>query len=255
MSQYSPFFKYTLKPASANDPTPQCIKVPDDHSKCGYEEQRTKNRLAYEAPFNMKLYNDNKPMHYQEGVKSNGFPIGMDNSSPSCPACPMPSSYYPVTEFTNEKTPLHIIDKGNLQCSKPKFKKGIFNNYNTCDKMKVPCCQSTSTCTFNKCDQPDWRFGMSESIYKQYPEQYKEHQNYNGWKNLSSKEFIKNGDYKYITKQQWTSTPWSLERYAAPQECPDEHFEEWRTDKDRCHGEYKICHNLFNNMTRRKSIL
>jgi hypothetical protein len=242
MSQYSPFFKYTLKPASANDPTPQCIKVPDDQSKCGYEERRTKNRLAYEAPFNMKLYHDNKPIQYSQGQ---GFPRANNNEG----------TYFPVSELTASNPPLNIIDKGNLQCSKPKFKKGIFNNYNTCDKMKVPCCQSTSTCTFNKCDQPDWRFGMSESIYKQYPEQYKEHQNYNGWKNLSSKEFIKNGDYKYITKQQWTSTPWSLERYAAPQECPDEHFEEWRTDKDRCHGEYKICHNLFNNMTRRKSIL
>jgi len=255
MSEYQPFFEYTLKPGSPDNPTPQCIKVPDDHSKCNYSERRTKNRFAYEAPFNMKLYHDNESMFYAEGASKKGFPRGLDNSAPSCPACPMPSSYYPVSELTNEKTPLHIIDNGSIKCSKPKFKDGIMNNYNACEKMKVPCCQNTATCTFKRCKQPDWRFGMSESVYKQNPEHYKDLQQHNWWKNLSSPEFIQNGDYKYITKQQWTSSPWSLERYATPKDCPGDHFEEWRTDADRCHGEYKICHNLFNNMTRRKCIL
>ena len=132
---------------------------------------------------------------------------------------------------------------------------GIFKESNVCDTMKVPCCVNTSTCTFNRCQQPDWRFGMAESIYKQNPNNYKDYQNHNWWKNLASKDFIHNGDYKYITKQQWESAPWSLERYATPKDCPIDHYEEWRTDADRCHSEYKICHNLFNNMTRRKSIL
>ena len=245
MAEYDPFFKYTLKPASQNDPVPQCIKIPDDHSKCNYSEKRTKNRFAYEAPFNMKLYNDNKPIHYYEGVKHKGFPLANDNTG----------TYYPVSELDKTAAPLHILDNGNLECSKPKFKPGVFNNYNPCEKMKVDCCESTGTCSFNRCSQPDHRFGMAESVYKQFPENYENYQRHNWWKNLSSPEFIKNGDYKYVTKQQWTSTPWSLERYAAPKECPEDHHEEWRTDADRCHSEYKICHNLFNNMTRRKSIL
>jgi len=245
MTEYDPFFKYTLKPATPNDPTPQCIKIPDDHSKCNYSEKRTKNRFAYEAPVNMKLYNDNKPIHYYEGVKSKGFPRANDNTG----------TYYPVSELAKTTTPLHILDNGNLQCSKPQFETGIFNNYNACEKMKVPCCQSAGTCTFKKCNQPDHRFGMAESVYKQFPEHYENHQRHNWWKNLANPEFIKNGNYQYTTKQQWTSTPWSLERYAAPKECPEDHYEEWRTDTDRCHSEYKICHNLFNNMTRRKSIL
>jgi len=193
----------------------------------------------------MKLYNDNKPIHYYEGVKSKGFPRANDNTG----------TYYPVSELAKTTTPLHILDNGNLQCSKPQFETGIFNNYNACEKMKVPCCQSTGTCTFKKCNQPDHRFGMAESVYKQFPEHYENHQRHNWWKNLANPEFIKNGNYQYTTKQQWSSTPWSLERYAAPKECPEDHYEEWRTDADRCQSEYKICHNLFNNMTRRKSIL
>jgi len=238
--EYSPFFKYRLRPATENDPISQCIKIPDDHTKC--EFKRTSNRLAYEAPFNMKLYHNNKPISYSEG---HGFPRAKDNTG----------TYYPVEQLEKEPTPLHILDNGNLQCSKPIFKEGIMNNYNSCEKMKVPCCQPTSTCTFNKCIQPDHRFGMAESVYKQFPEHYKDFQHHNRWKNFSSPEFIQKGDYRYITKQQWLSAPWSLERYAVPKECPEDHYEEWRTDADRCHSEYKICHNLFNNMTRRKCIL
>ena len=213
----------------------------NETAQYNYETTRTKNRFAYEAPFNMKMYHDGPSMSYSEGV---GFPEALENVE----------EFYNVNNLGNVEAPLHILDNGSLQCKTPTFNENV-GGYNPQEAMKIKCCNSINTCTFNKCKQPDHRFGMAESVYKLDPENYKDQQRHNSWHNLSSKEFIENGDYKYITKQQWTNVPWSLERYAAPKLCPNDHYEEWRTDEDRCHSDYKICHNLFNNMTRRKSIL
>ena len=244
MSSYSPYFDYTIKPATDEDPSAHCYKTePYDMTKCDYGITGQK-KSAFVSPNNMNMYHDGPAISYYEGK---GFPTALSEDT----------AYFPVQDLTNNNSTLRILDNGQLNCKKPSFNdNGPINSYNPCKSTEIKCCQKGApTCSFDKCKQPDHRFGMAESIYRQDPENYKKYQSHNRWKNLSSKDFIESGDYQYVTKQQWTSSPWSLERYATPKECPSDHHEEWRTDADRCHSDYKICHNVFNNMTRRKCIL
>ena len=237
--EYSPYFSYTLQPATEEDPTPHCIKTePYDLGQCNWGG--TKNRFAHEQP-KLKLYHDGPAISYTEGK---GFPTGNNPYG----------GYYPVASLTEYKPPVQILNNGNFECSEPSFD-GPINSYNPCKSLEIKCCDPKSSCTFETCNQPDPRFGMAESIYKMYPKTYKKYQTQNWWHNLASKDFINNGSYEYTDKQEWGTAPWSLGEYAAPRLCPGDSHEEWRTAEDRCSGEYKSCNNLFNNMTRRKSLL
>lgn len=235
--EYNPYFEYKYQPPTKEDPIPHCIKTePYDLSKCNWG--RRKSRFVYEPP-KLKLYHDGPSISYSEGK---GFP---EPSNPN-------SSYYPVNELTKDHPPLHILDNGDLECSKPTFTKSKEGRF--CKELETSVGQEP-TCSFKRCDLPDPRFGMAESIYRMYPNDYQKFQTRNWWHNLASKDFIENGSYEYVDKQEWGTAPWSLGEYSAPRLCPGDSYEEWRTDADRCWGEYKICHNVFNNMTRRKSIL
>ena len=124
-SNYSPYFEYTYKPATAEDPVPQCIKVPEDYSKCRVVEQKTPNPRVFDKPGDMNLYHNNENMFYRDGIQKKGFPKKMDYMNDS--------SFSPVS-FNIDETPLHIIDSGNLQCTKPQFpeNESIFNNNTPC---------------------------------------------------------------------------------------------------------------------------
>ena len=239
MSEYQPYFNYRFQPGTKDDPTPKCITIPQDMTKCKFEERRISNRLVQEGPLNMKMYNDKKPVSYDSVV---GFPKKHDTDH----------KYFNVKDLTKTLPPFHMLLESNMKYQKPTFDENeIINNYKSC--KKIQCCDE-NTSTFNTCDTPAPKFGMAQTIYKQYPDRYKEFQGQNQWHNFTKEKFVNNGNYDYIIKQQWNNAPWSLENYATPFICHDNH-EEWRTDKDRCFSSYRTCNNLFNNMTRRKSIL
>ena len=130
MSSYSPYFDYTIKPATEEDPTPHCYKTePYDMTKCDYGITGP-TKSAYESPFNMNMYHEGPVISYSEGK---GFPTALSEDK----------TYFPVQDLTNNNSTLRILDNGQLNCKKPSFSDndGPINSYNPCKSTEIKCCQ------------------------------------------------------------------------------------------------------------------
>lgn len=248
---YNPYFKYEYYPEGTGQnenfnvggvrdhtKTPQCIGIPEDLSKCYNDSQRTKGVFAHQ-PIELLKYNKGKPVLYENDP---GVPLPVDNFN---------SGYFPVKNLGEVSESFHNINQGILRenCG---YKTQDTSDYSVCNKTNIEKC-TPGFKEFETCDKPDLRFGSAESIYRMYGKDAYKYKNYKWWKNLSQTSFINDGEFNVVTKQNWTSAPWALNEYATTR-CEDDNNEEWRTSKDRCSGEYKYCHNLFNNMTKRKSL-
>ena len=89
MSSYSPYFDYTIKPATEEDPTPHCYKTePYDMTKCDYGITGQK-KSAYVSPNNMNMYHDGPAISYSEGK---GFPTALSEDT----------AYFPVQDLTKD---------------------------------------------------------------------------------------------------------------------------------------------------------